>query len=98
MKKYCFYGRIRAATYQNELIQTDKLFLGLEYDCKVGPFERFILQDVIQEHNHIDFIGTSGAPIISETGEPVAFVAHGYTGEKYIYAFSDREIKRYLDI
>jgi hypothetical protein len=95
-EKYCFCGRIRAATYQNELIQTDKLVLGIEYDKKIGPFERFTLQNEITDHD--DYIGTSGAPIISETGEPVAFIAHGYEGQKYVYGFSSRELKKYLDI
>ena len=93
---YSFYGRIGGTIKGNTLEQTDKLVLGMKYDRKIGPFERFILNDPIL--NELDFKGTSGAPIFSETGEPVAFVAHGFIGQNYIYGFSGRELKKYLDI
>ncbi|WP_417353509.1 hypothetical protein [Flavobacterium alkalisoli] len=93
---YSFFGRIRPAGFENELIQTEKLVLGLKYDCKIGPFERFLLKDNITDHK--DFKGTSGAPILSEEGEPVAFVAHGILNEPHIYAFSAVDLKKYLDL
>ncbi|OXB03338.1 hypothetical protein B0A81_18580 [Flavobacterium plurextorum] len=70
--------------------------MGIEYDSKIGPFERFDLKSTITDH--LDFIGTSGAPIISESGEIVAFMAHGYDDDHHIYGFSARELKKYLDI
>jgi esterase/lipase superfamily enzyme len=93
---YCFHGRIRGKLEGNKLQQTDKLVLGIKYDAKIGPYERFILdKDIVDE---LDYQGTSGAPIFSETGEPVALVAHGYLGKKYLYGFSIRELREYLDI
>lgn len=93
---YSFHGRIRGELHQNTLHQVDKLVLGIKYDTKVGPYERFILDESIVDE--LDFQGTSGAPIFSETGEPVALVAHGFLGEKYLYGFSIRELRKYLDI
>lgn len=93
---YSFHGRIRGELEDNTLNQIDKLVLGMKYDGKIGPFERFILEEEIV--NELDYQGTSGAPIFSETGEPVALVAHGYIGEKYLYGFSMRELRKYLDI
>lgn len=93
---FCFYGRIRAKLEGGKLEQTDKLVLGMKYDGKIGAYERFVLQDEIKDP--LDYKGTSGAPIISESGEPVALVAHGMAGEKYIYGFSMRELKKYLEI
>lgn len=93
---YCFHGRIRGKLEGNTLRQIDKLVLGIKYDCKIGPYERFILdKEIIDE---LDYQGSSGAPIFSETGEPVALVAHGYLGKKYLYGFSIRELRKYLDI
>lgn len=93
---YSFHGRIRGRIEGNVLHQVDKLVLGMKYDTKIGHFERFILQNVITDP--LDFKGTSGAPIFSETGEPVAFVAHGFTGQNFLYGFSARELRKYLDI
>ncbi|WJS96799.1 alpha/beta hydrolase [Flavobacterium johnsoniae] len=93
---YCFHGRIRGELEDNTLNQIDKLVLGMKYDGKIGPFERFILEEEVV--SELDYQGTSGAPIFSETGEPVALVAYGYIGEKYLYGFSMRELRKYLDI
>ncbi|MDB5123692.1 MAG: hypothetical protein JWP94_1821 [Mucilaginibacter sp.] len=93
---YSFYGRIRGSFKNNQLIQTDKFVLGMAYDARIGDFERFELGEVVKDEK--DFQGTSGAPICGETGDPVAFVAHGFVGQKYIYGFSARELKKYLNI
>ncbi|MDP2162196.1 MAG: alpha/beta hydrolase, partial [Flavobacterium sp.] len=93
---YSFHGKIRGELKGNKLHQTDKLVLGIKYDGKIGPYERFILDEKIVDK--LDYQGTSGAPIFSESGEPVALVAHGYLGTEIIYGFSLRELRNYLDI
>lgn len=93
---YSFLGRIRSEINGNVLQQNERLTLGMKYDCLDGVFEKFILPEVITDP--ADYKGTSGAPIFSETGEPVAFVTHGFKGQPYLYGFSARELKRYLDV
>lgn len=93
---YSFFGRIRGKLNGHVLEQQSKLVLCLPYDCKVGYFERFLLHETITDP--FDYKGTSGAPIISETGEVVAFVANGIRGTNHLYGFSSAELKNFLDI
>lgn len=93
---YCFYGKINGKLEGLTLERQDKIVLGLKYDKKVGYFERFLLHDVMT--NPEDYEGTSGAPIISEEGFVVGFVAHGIENTNHLYAFSALELSKYLDI
>jgi hypothetical protein len=93
---YSFFGRIKGKPNGMVLEQAETLVLCFKYDCKVGYFERFILNEIITDPE--DFQGTSGAPIISETGEIVAFVAGGIPGTNHLYGFSSAELKKFLNI
>jgi esterase/lipase superfamily enzyme len=95
-KQYCFFGLIKGKLYENKLFQEGKFVMGLKYDRQIGPYDRFIIKDKIE--NELEFKGLSGSPIFSDTGEPVALVAHGIIGENYLYGFSFRELRKYLDI
>jgi esterase/lipase superfamily enzyme len=91
---YSFYGTLKS-TIANTLNKTDKVVLDLTYDGTVGPFDRFVLNKPID--NELDYQASSGAPLFSETGDLLAFVAHGFVGENYLYGFSARELRKYLD-
>lgn len=93
---YSFYGRIGGKLKGNVLDQQGKLVLCISYDRKVGYFERFILPETFLNPDELK--GMSGAPIISESGEIVAFVANAILGTNYIYGFSSFELKKFLDV
>ena len=93
---YSFFGRTRSGFDGDVLQQYPKLVLCIEYDCKIGSLERFLLGEPITDPR--DYQGTSGAPIISETGDIVAFVSGGVRGTNHLYGFSSAELKKYLDI
>jgi len=93
---YSFFGRIRGKLNGNILEQQEKLVFCIKYDCKIENFERFLLHENITDP--FDYKGTSGAPIISETGEIVAFVSKGIRGTNHLYGFSSAELKKFLDI
>lgn len=93
---YSFFGRIKGKLKGNVLEQQEKLVFCVPYDRKIGFFERFILHETFSDP--ADFRGISGAPIISETGEVVAFVANGILGTNHVYGFSSFELKKFLDI
>lgn len=93
---YSFFGRVKGKPNGMILEQVETLVLCFKYDCKVGYFERFLLNEIINDPE--DYQGTSGAPIISETGEIVAFVAGGITGTNHLYGFSSAELKKFLNI
>ena len=95
-ERYSFFGRIRGKLKGSILEQQEKLILGIHYDRKIGYFERFILPETMIDP--FGYKGTSGAPIISETGAVVAFVASGKRGTKYLYGFSAVNLKTFLDI
>ena len=93
---YSFYGKINGELVEQTLKRQDKIVLGLKYDKKVGYFERFLLHDIMT--NPEDYEGTSGAPIFSEEGFIVGFVAHGIKNTNHLYSFSAYELSKYLDI
>jgi hypothetical protein len=93
---YSFFGRIRGKLNGNVLEQEAKLVLCVKYDCKVKYFERFLLHEPFTDP--LDYKGMSGGPIISETGEVVAFVSNGIRGTNHLYCFSSAELKKFLDI
>lgn len=93
---YSFFGRVRSKFDGWTLTQQPSLFLCIPYDRREGYYERFLLSNVITDP--ADFKGTSGAPIISESGEIVAFVCGGVTGTNHLYGFSSYELKKFLDI
>lgn len=93
---YSFFGRIGGKLKGSVLVQQEKLVLCISYDCKIGYFERFILHETFSDP--ADLRGISGAPIISETGEVVAFVANGILGTNHVYGFSSFELKKFLNI
>ncbi|KAA5534929.1 alpha/beta hydrolase [Taibaiella lutea] len=96
-ENYFLYGRVVNIDRDREILHyEERLEQNIKYDGKFGPYERFVIDRPITQDS--EFKGMSGAPIFSETGEPVAFLTNGFLDENYIYAFSAKEIKRYLDI
>jgi esterase/lipase superfamily enzyme len=83
---YSFY-----CTIENS---TRKIVFEARYDLKIDLLERFILNE---SSSKIDFKKTQGAPILSQTGELVAFVIYGLLDFNYLYGFSSFELKKYLD-
>ena len=63
---------------------------------KVGHYYQFELPNPI--HDHADFKGTSGAPIMDTDGKLVSLVTHGYEGAKMIYGIAIADFKSGIDV
>lgn len=94
-EEYCFLGRKKNKSEGDRLKHADKLVSGIKYDRKIGSYERFTADNEME--SDLDYQGTIGAPVFSETGEPVALVVHEYSEGNQILGFSIRDLKNHLD-
>jgi hypothetical protein len=87
---YGFFGRIRTTLIKTIPFNTYEyepaLYDGLKFIEKIEHYYVFNIGD--NNMQHIDFYGTSGAPIMDEKGNIVALVAHGNDSVDKIYGIA----------
>jgi hypothetical protein len=98
--EYGFFGRIKPeffkGTLNGDIFETQEVFHGgLKFIRQINHYYEFELPIPIQ--SHADFIGTSGAPIMSTDGKLVSLITHGYEGSTKIYGLALADFKVGVD-
>ncbi len=92
---FLFYGNNGKDLPDESISQGGEIASGIKYAGKAGPFERFLLD--ASKIGSLDFMAAMGAPIFSETGALVAFVALADSEQKILYGFSTSALQKSLD-
>lgn len=98
--EYGFFGRTKPSLYRTattHLFELQEVFYGgLRYVEKINHFYCFELPAEIK--NYKDFKGTSGAPIMDQSGRVVALITHGYLNDNKIYGVAVSDFRQLLDV
>lgn len=96
--QYAFCGRVRPLFVTggvDQLEMTETLRHGLRFVAQRGDYYEFELPQDIQDD--LDYIGTSGAPIMDADGKLIALVTHGYEGSRRLFGIALAHFKTSID-
>lgn len=93
---FSFSGHVNHKIFEDKYIHSElQVECGMEYKSKTEDFLLFNTIDEIKKETN--YAGTSGAPIIANSGKLVGFVSSVNKGTPMIFAFSVARCKELID-
>ena len=92
---YGFCGRVRQEVNGNVIKSQPTFKSGLKYRGKKGSFYYFTAPKIISDAD--DYRGSSGAPVIEESGKLIGLAAKVWEGTQLIYVFPIERCKELVD-